>query len=214
MKEIIIGTTNKNKIKRIKLLFKDEKYIMKDLTCLGNDIAEPIESGSNPIDISIDKAMYYVNYCNEDQIILTQDDTLVFEGVTEKDNPGMHIKEPVEKKYGKFTDELAAEYYTDLAKKYGGQIPITFIYGHSVAMINNKERKTKIIFSAESKLKARIIDKVYKLETVPGYFLSALMQVELDGKWVNYNDLNEEDLIKLDNDLYKSISMLLEKINN
>lgn len=213
MKEIIVGTTNKNKVKRIQNLFKEKEYIIKDLSSLNKEIDEPEENGKNPIDISIEKAMHYVNYCNDSQIVLTQDDTLVFENISDEDSPGMHIKAPVIKKYGEFTDELAAKYYTDLANKYGGYIPITFIYGHSVAMIDNKRRKKKIIFSAESKLKARIVNKINKLETVPGYFLSAIMQVKINGKWKNHNDLSDEEKIKIDNDLYKSIDMLLKKIN-
>lgn len=213
MKKIVIGTTNKNKVNRIKRLFRNEEYEFLALDEICPNIGEPEETADNPIDIAIQKAMHYVNYVPEGYIVLTQDDTLKFENIEEKDNPGAHIKEPVIKAYGKFTDENAAKYYTELAKKYGGSIPMEFIYGHAVAVINKEDRTVKNIVAANSSLKARLVDKVTKLEEVPGYFLSALMQLELDGKWIDNNNLTEEQVIASDVDLYNSISKLLKKIN-
>ena len=64
------------------------------------------------------------NFLPTNTIVLSQDDTIQFEGISPEDNPGLHIKAPVIKEYGKFTDEYAAEYYKNLATKYGGSIPI------------------------------------------------------------------------------------------
>lgn len=212
MKKIVIGTTNKNKVERIKRLFNNEKYEFFALNEVCEKIGEPEETADNPVDISIQKAMFYVNYIPDGYIVLTQDDTLEFENIAEEDNPGTHIKEPVIKKYEKFTDENAAKYYTDLAKKYGGSIPMKFTYGHAIASINKNNRTVKTVIAAQSSLKAKLVDKVTKLEEVPGYFLSALMQVEVDGKWIDYNNLNEKELIASDVDLYKSISELLKRV--
>lgn len=212
MKKIVIGTTNKNKVERIKRLFKNENYEFFALNEVCKNIKEPEETADNPVDISIQKAMFYANYIPEGYILLTQDDTLEFENIDEIDNPGVHIKEPVIKQYGEFTDENAAKYYIDLAKKYGGSISMKFKYGHAIASINKSTRTIKTVIAANSSLKAKLVDKATKLEEVPGYFLSALMQVEVNGKWLDYNNLNEKDLIASDEDLYKSISELLKKI--
>ena len=213
MKKIVIGTTNENKVNRIKRLFKNENYEFLALNEVCNsDIGEPEETANNPLDIAIQKAMFYVNYIPEDYIVLTQDDTLQFENIANEDNPGTHIKEPVIKKYGTFTDENAAKYYTELAKKYGGSIGVKFIYGHAVAKLDKNDRTIKTIVAAKSSLKAKLVDKVNKLEEVPGYFLSALMQVEINGKWIEHNNLVEEEMITSDKDLYDSISQLLKNI--
>ena len=38
------------------------------------------------------------------------------------------------------------------------------------------------------------------------------MEANVDGKWIPYNDLDEESLVKLDIDLYNSITALLRNI--
>lgn len=213
MKQIVMATTNNNKVKRIKALLKDSEYNIVSLKEISeNDIEEPNETANTPVDIAIEKALHYANYLPNDTIILTQDDTIIFDGINEEDNPGVHIKEPVIKKYGKFTDELAAQYYKELANKYGGAIPMKFRYGHAVAIKEDNGRVVKKVLGAESFLEARLVNKIYKLEKVPGYFLAALMETNVEGKWIPYNDLNDETLVKLDKDLYYSIKTLLDNI--
>ncbi len=213
MKEIIVATTNQNKVNRIKAILKDLNYNIVSLKEVSKtDIEEPKETATTPLDIAIDKALHYSNYLPNNTIILTQDDTIEFEGIKEEDNPRMHIKEPVIRKYGKFTDELAAEYYKSLANKYGGSIPMRFKYGHAIVIKENNGREVKKVFGAESYLNVRLVNKVYKLEEVPGYFLAALMEAKVDDKWVPYNDLDDETLVKLDKDLYSSITLLLKNI--
>lgn len=214
MKKLVIATTNSNKVRRLKLLLKDLDYEILSLNDMVFAIPEPNENARTPIGIATEKASHYVEYLPDDTLILTQDDTIQFEGVEDSDNPGVHIKGPVVKKYGEFTDENAAEYYKDLANKYGGAIPMTFKYGHAVALrTNNGERRITKISSAGSELKVRLVNEINKLEKSKGYFLAALMEAKINNEWVKYNELDEETLVKLDNDLYKSIKSLLESIN-
>lgn len=213
MKKIVVATTNKNKVKRIKSLLRDLDYDVVSLSDMcKDDIDEPKETANTPSEIAIEKALHYVKFMPQDIIVLSQDDTIQFEGIQEEDNPGVHIKEPVIKKYGKFTDELAAEYYKSLADKYGGSIPMTFKYGHAVAVKRENSREVVKVIAAESKLDVRLVNKINKLESVPGYFLAALMEAKVEGKWISYNDLDSETLIKLDCDLYDSITTLLKNI--
>lgn len=213
MKKIIVATTNINKVERIKNLLKKQNYEILSLKEMRlENIPEPEEKANTPVKIAVEKAMHYIDYVPEGTIILTQDDTIKLEGISEEDDPKLSIKGPVRKKYGEFTDELGAKYYTELAKKYGGSIPITFNYGHAIAIQKEKGRNTINIAGSSSKIQARLVDRIHKLETVPGYFLSAIIEVNKDGKWVPHNSLSEDELIKLDNDLYNSIMGLLENI--
>lgn len=90
---------------------------------------------------------------------------------------------------------------------------MTFKYGHAIAIrIDNGERKITKMVSAGSELKVRLVNEINKLEKSKGYFLSALMEAKINDEWVKYNELDEETLVKLDNDLYKSVKSLLEEI--
>ena len=212
MEKIVIATTNNNKVKRLKMLLKDLNYKILSLADFEKNIEEPNETADTPVGIAIEKALHYVNYLPENIMVLSQDDTIEFENVEEEDNPGVHIKAPVIKKYGKFTDQNAAEYYKNLAQKYGGSIPMSFKYGHAISIKRNGKRVITKVVGAESELKVRLVNRINKLETVPGYFLAALMEAKVNGKWIPYNDLNEDELVKLDIDLYDSITTLLKNI--
>lgn len=212
MKRIIIATTNENKVERIKKLLKGLDYEILSLKSIKNDIPEPEEKANSPEGIAIEKALHYVEYFPEDTLVLTQDDTIKLEGLKEEDDPKLSIKTPVRNKYGEFTDKLAAKYYSELAVKYGGTIPMTFNYGHAVAIKTKENRNIIKVIGASSKLEVRLVDKIHKLETVPGYFLAALMEANVNGKWIPYNDLDDKTLVELDKDLYNSITYLLKNI--
>lgn len=213
MKKIVVATTNSNKVKRIRDLLLDLDYEVLSITDVcEEEISEPQETANTPVEIAIQKALHYSKFLPEDIIVLSQDDTIEFDGVNEEDNPGVHIKEPVIRKYGKFTDLLAAEYYKDLANKYGGFIPMTFKYGHAVAIKKKDERDLIKVIGAKSKLEVRLVNRINKLEKSAGYFLAALMEAKIDGKWVSYNELDTKTLVELDKDLYYSITTLLRNI--
>lgn len=214
MKEkLVIATTNKNKVDRIKKLLRNTNFDIVSISdVIKDNINEPEENANNGIDNAIEKAIYYVNYLPENTIVLAQDDTIELVGVDEKDEPKGHIKKPVIDKYGEFTDDLAARYYCDLASKYGGTIPMVFKYGHAVTVVTKEDRMRKKVLSAESKLEVRLVNKIYKLNKCPGYFLAALMEAKINNEWIPYNDLDEEQLIKLDIDLQDSIVSLLKEI--
>ena len=212
--KILMATTNNNKVIRIKKLLKDYDYEIYSLKDLGYDkIPEPEETKNTPIEIALEKALYYVNNIDEEILVLCQDDTLVMEGIKEEDSPGMHIKGPVYEKYGEFNDELACEYYTELAKKYGGSISLTFNYGHAFVKKSFKERNIIQSIAAGSKMKLKLVDKIVGLEKVPGYFLSAITEAYVNDSWIPYTKLTEEQEIEVDVDLKKSILQMLDTIN-
>ncbi len=213
MEKLVVVTTNKNKVERMQRLLKEEPYEMVALGDVVNEkIENPDEIFENGLDNAIIKSTYYVDYVEEGTLVLSEDDTIEFVGINEEDDPKGHIKRPVVKKYGSFTDENAANYYKDLAAKYGGSIPMNFRYGHSIAFKTSDSKKFKKVLAKSSTLESRLVNEIYKLEKRPGYFLASLMEVLVDGKWVKYNDLSDAELVKLDYDLYDSIKYMLDEI--
>lgn len=212
MRKILIATTNHNKISRIKRLLADVPVEIISLADLPTELPEPAETADSGIAIAAQKALGYVQYVDEGAVVLTQDDTISFEGVASEDNPGAFIKEPVRLKYGDFTDDNAIKYYTDLAKKYGGTIPMTFRYGHAIAYKTKTDRQRIKIVASSSELSARLVSTPRKPELVPGYFLSSIMQLNINGEWIYYTELNEEQKIKADDDIKISILSLLQEV--
>jgi hypothetical protein len=212
MRKLVIATTNINKVKRLSALLADQNFEILSLADFDTDFGEPSESLDSPETIVAQKALYYVSKLPKNTLVLTQDDTLTFDNVAKKDNPKNHIKEPVERKYGSFTDGNAIKYYTELARKYGGEINATFHYGHALAVRKDNARQTISLTAGKSQRAIRVVDKVNKPETTKGYFLAAISECQIDGKWVFYNDLTDEQSVKADNDLKQSIVSLLGKI--
>jgi hypothetical protein len=212
MRKLVIATTNSNKVKRLSALLSGKDLEILSLNDFDIDFGEPDESLGSPEAIAAQKALHYVSMLPKGTLVLTQDDTLTFDNVSPEDNPGLHIKQPVIDKFGEFTDEDAAKYYSGLAKKYNGKIDIVFHYGHALAVAGDDNRNTIKLAASTSRLEAKMVEKVNKLETVPGYFMSALMTVKIDSKDVYYNDLDDGQLVKSDADLQMSILSLFEKI--
>ena len=204
--DILIATTNQNKVNRIKRLFKKNSINFLSLSDLDYKIEEPEENGNDGVENALLKAKYYFSKLKVKIPVLTQDDTLFIFGVSEEDNPQKDIKLPVIKKYGELTDEFAYRYYSDLVKKYGKEfLNLEFRYGHAICNKN-------LLEGSGSVLPGRLYSQV-NLTKTPGYFFSDMTKINLNGVWKYYSDLNEKELIKIDNGFKKSIISLLEKLN-
>jgi hypothetical protein len=212
MRKLVIATTNINKIKRLSALLAGRGLEILSLANFDTNFEEPSESLNSPEAIAAQKALYYVSKLPKGVLVLTQDDALTFNDVAAKDDPKNHIKQPVEQKYGSFTDENAIRYYTELARKYGGTIDATFHYGHALVVRKDNARGTISLTAGKSQRAIRVVDRVNKPETVKGYFLAAISECQIDGKWVFYNDLTDEQSVIADSDLKQSIVALLERL--
>lgn len=211
--KLLVATTNNNKVERIKRLLSEYDYDIYSLKDLGyENIPEPEETKETPIEIALEKALYYASKIDEEILILCQDDTLVMEGVKEEDSPGMHIKGPVYEKYGEFNDQLACEHYTGLADKYGGSIMLTFNYGHALAIKYKDERDMIKSLAASSKMNLKLVNKVTDLDKVPGYFLSAITEANVNGSWIPYTKLTEEETLEMEKDVKNSLVKMLTLI--
>jgi hypothetical protein len=137
--------------------------------------------------------------------VLTQDDTLQFLGVKPEDNPGTSIKSPVVKAFGEFNDKNALKYYTGLVQKYGSPIEMNFEYGHAIASENQNGFSIEV---SRSSLKARMVETI----KVPGYFMSAMMEVLLEENWIHYMDLTKEQKVLADSELKSSLDFLVKDL--
>lgn len=201
MKKILFATTNLQKVIRLRKLTSTPLISLVDL---GYEIPEPEEKGLDALDIAIVKARHYFRNLKEKMPVLTQDDILKMQ-VDPKDDPGNHIKAPVIDKYEEFNDINALEYYTDLAKKYKGVIPMYFEYGHAVCFTDGEES----LRARKSKLVGRIVTEPHENETTKGYFLAAIMQVKVGKMWKYYSELTKEELVKVDSGIAQSLKKLL-----
>ncbi len=201
MKKVLFATTNQQKIKRLSLLTSMKLISLYDLSY---QIAEPEEVGKDGLDISVVKARHYWSHLLEKMPVLTQDDTLKLE-VKPEDDPGNHIKKPVLERYGEFNDKNALTYYTDLAKKYGGIIPMYFEYGHAVCFSDGEET----VRARKSRLVGRLVTEPHENSSTKGYFLAAILQVKIEKKWLYYSELSPEQLILADSGITESLSKLL-----
>lgn len=204
--DILFATTNQNKVNRIKKLIKDTNINFISLADLGYEIEEPEENGKDGIENSIIKAKHYFDKLKIKMPVLTQDDTLFLSGVLEEDNPKKDIKLPVIKKYGQFTDEFAYQYYSDLVKKYNKEyLYFEFRYGHAICYGDFLEGSASI-------LPGRLYAQINSTKT-SGYFIADMMKVDVNNNWEYYSNLSDEELIKQDKDIKRSINNLLIKIN-
>ena len=202
MDKVLFATTNQQKIKRLSFLTKVKLISLNDLEY---KIVAPEEIGEDALNISIAKARYYFSCLKEKMSVLTQDDTIKLE-VRPEDDPRNHIKEPVVKKYGEFTDQNAIEYYSDMAKKYGGSIPMYFEYGHALCFTDGEES----VKARKSSLVCRLVAEPHENESTKGYFLSAIKQVEINNEWKYYSELNPSELMIVDSGIKESLEKLLQ----
>lgn len=208
MKKILVATTNKNKVERIKKLFTKEienkEVEFFSMNDVNYKIPEPEENGSDYLENAKIKAGYYYQNLTEKIAVLSQDDSIFLEGVAIDENPGKDIKAPVIKKYDVFNDENAYKYYQELFNKYGGILNIEFRYGFAMATEGG-------LFAEKATLSGRVLG-VISAKRTPGYFLADMMQVLENNKWEYYNSLTTEQLIKQDHSIREAILKLIKEI--
>ena len=131
--KILFATTNPAKVKRYekKLTEKGIELItIKDL-----DFKLDIdENGKNALENAYIKAKTYYDTTNITTIGM--DDNLFIEELPVEKQPGTHVRRINGKE---LTDDEMIEYYTNLAKEYGGKLTAKWVYG--MVIYNEKEKK-------------------------------------------------------------------------
>ena len=179
--KILFATTNPAKVKRYesKLAEKGIELItIKDL-----DFKLDIdENGKNALENAYIKAKSYY-----DAIKITtigMDDNLFIEELPEEKQPGTHVRRINGKE---LTDDEMIEYYSNLAKEYGGKLTAKWVYG--MVIYKGKEKKEY----TWSKSHFYFVDKPCDKRN-PGYPLDSITIVPEYNKY--YLDLTKEEMEK------------------
>ena len=176
--KLLFATTNPAKIKRYKSRLAEngiELITIKDLD-LKLDINE---NGKNALENAYIKAKTY--YDATKIITIGMDDNLFIEELPQEKQPGTHVR----RVNGKvLTDEEMMEYYSNLAKEYGGKLTAKWVYG--MVIYNGKEAKEY----TWSKSHFYFIDKPCDKRN-PGYPLDSITIVPEYNKY--YLDLAKEE---------------------
>ena len=197
--KLLFATTNPAKIKRYgsRLAEKGIELItIKDLD-LKLDINE---NGKNSLENAYIKAKAY--YDATKIITIGMDDNLFIEGLPEEKQPGTHVR----RVNGKvLTDEEMIEYYSNLAKEYGGKLTAKWVYG--MVIYNGKEAKEY----TWSKSHFYFIDKPCDKRN-PGYPLDSITIVPEYNKY--YLDLTkkEKEKYKQNTNTNNVINFILQNI--
>lgn len=197
--KLLFATTNPAKIKRYgsRLAEKGIELItIKDL-----DFKLDInENGKNALENAYIKAKEY--YDATKIITIGMDDNLFIEGLPEEKQPGTHVR----RVNGKvLTDEEMIEYYSNLAKEYGGKLTAKWVYG--MVIYNGKEAKEY----TWSKSHFYFIDKPCDKRN-PGYPLDSITIVPEYNKY--YLDLTkkEKEKYKQNTNTNNVINFILQNI--
>ena len=176
--KLLFATTNPAKIKRYKSRLAEngiELITIKDLD-LKLDINE---NGKNALENAYIKAKTY--YDATKIITIGMDDNLFIEELPQEKQPGTHVR----RVNGKvLTDEEMIEYYSNLAKEYGGKLTAKWVYG--MVIYNGKEAKEY----TWSKSHFYFVDKPCDKRN-PGYPLDSITIVPEYNKY--YLDLTKKE---------------------
>ena len=179
--KILFATKNPAKIQRYvgKLEEKGIKVVtLKDL----NIDVDVNENGKNALENAEIKARAYYNATN--LVTIGIDDNLYIEELPEDRQIGTHVRR-INGKY--LNDDEMIEYYTGLAKEFGGKLTAKWVYG--LVMYDGKNTKQY----TWSKDKCYIIDKPCK-EINKGYPLNSITIVPETGKY--FAQMTEEEKSK------------------
>ena len=176
--KLLFATTNPAKVRSYAENLKKYDIQLKSIKDL-NFKLEIDENGKNSIENAEIKAKAYYNATKIPT--LGMDVSLYIEELPEEKQIGTHIRR-INGKY--LTDEEAIEYYTNLAKEYGGKLTAKWVYG--VVIFDGKETK-KYSYSKDN---FYFIDKASPQRN-PGYPLDSISIIPKFNKYLI--ELTEEE---------------------
>jgi hypothetical protein len=202
--KILIATTNPGKIQNTKLSLGKIGAVGYSFADLGLELVEPEETKAEAEDIAREKAIEYTKQY-KGMPVLARDDTVVLVGVDDEDDPKNHNKEFIARRAGEFSDENGLKVFSEIAKKYGGEIPIVFSWGFALAWWDGDEIKC---VSGLAQKQAKLIDKPSQIST-PGYSFSAVTLVDIDGVEKYDSELSDDEILLAYQDQGRVIGQLI-----
>lgn len=176
--KVLFATTNPAKVKNYKDKLENKGIKVLTLKDLNINL-EVEETGNTAIENAVIKAKAYGKETG--MITIGMDTNLFLEGVSDKEQPGTHVRRVNGKA---LSDEEMIEYYSKLANKYGGKLTAMWVNG--VAIYNKGEVKTYSF----NKNKFYLVDKVSP-KRHPGYPLDSISIIPEFNKYLT--DLTKEE---------------------
>ena len=115
--KILYGTTNNGKLQAMKNAVKDLNIELISLNDVDNALPNINENGTTPLENAEIKARAYYEAFH--MPVFSCDSGLYFDEVEEEEQPGIHVRRINGKE---LSDDEMIEYYSSLAKRYGGKI--------------------------------------------------------------------------------------------
>ena len=179
--KVLFATTNLAKIRKYKKELEEKGIEL--ITINDLDFKLDIEeSGKNAIENAYIKAKTYYDVTKMPTIGM--DNCLFIEELPEEKQPGTHVRRIGGKE---LNDEEMIEYYTNLAKEYGGKLTAKWVYG--MVMLNGKGTKEY----SWSKSNFYLVDKPCP-ERNPGYPLDSISVMPENNKY--WLELTDEEIKK------------------
>ena len=191
VKKILIATTNPGKIMTAKRILTKLGYEGLSFADLDLKLEEPEETKLTAEEIAVEKALGYAKQF-KDFPVLARDDTNVLVGVSEEHDPKNHNKEFVARKMGKYTDENGEKVFSEIAHKYGGELPTRFDWGYALAWHDGDEVKVVSGLATTGTERTKIVEKISS-KKIPGFCFAPVLKVLVDGEWKYDSELSEED---------------------
>ncbi|MDR0957048.1 MAG: hypothetical protein LBM09_00510 [Candidatus Nomurabacteria bacterium] len=188
MQQILIATTSAGKIRSAKAQLSKLGLEGLSFADLNLHLAEPDETADTAENIAREKAIGYAKQFH-DLPVLARDDVSFLRGVTDEDDLKNHNKEFVVRKMGEYSDANGEKVFADLARKYGGTIPLEFHWGYALAW--RKNDKNNVVSDTAIK-EFRLIDKPSPVKAA-GFSFAAISQVKLNGVWRYDTELTEDE---------------------
>ena len=176
--KVLFATTNPAKLRKYKEALEEkgiELITIKDL-----DFKLDIdENGKNAIENAYIKAKAY--YDATKIVTIGMDNNLFIEELPDEKQPGTHVRRINGKE---LNDNEMIDYYTNLAKEYGGRLTAKWVYG--MVIYDGEETKEY----TWSKSDFYLVDKACK-ERNPGYPLDSISVMPENNKY--WLELTEEE---------------------
>lgn len=186
MTTFIYGTGNAGKIQFMQEVFSPLDFRLMGIGDFSLSLPDVDESGNSPLENARIKALaYYQALCNHtefDYPLFSCDSGLYLEGLSEKEQPGVHVRRVGGKN---LTDEEMINYYASVAESLGGKV--TARYRNAICLVMNANEIYEYMGEDIASAEFLLVSKPHpKLES--GFPLNSL-SVDIDsGRY--YNDLN------------------------
>ena len=185
MTKFIFGTGNTGKVQFMKEVFVPLNLRLMKIGDFSLSLPDVDESGNSPLENARIKALAYYQALREqtefDYPLFSCDAGLYIEGLSEKEQPGVHVRRVGGKN---LTDEEMIDYYSSVAERLGGEV--TAWYRNAICLVINANEIYEYMDDDIASAEFLLVSKPHpKRES--GFPLNSLSVHINSGKY--YNDL-------------------------